>query len=305
MKTFAKKAIADLVFRAPWGVREAMLDGYLRRVGVNDLRARVLPAFNIVEVASTGDRGIVTSVWNDTYVLPEYGETGTFAPFVAKALLDFFRDGPGTYLDIGANIGLMTIPVARNPHVHCFAFEPEPINFDLLRRNVLRNAPQGNVSFQNVALFHSRGSLSLAVAERNIGDHRLTTGEISGRETVRVAAVPLDDYLDQIVGPVAAKIDTQGAEPFIIAGGQKVLERVGLLAMEFCPFLMRQLGGDPEIVIDLVDSFGEVAIMSGGKAETPNFLPPAEAGKILRRKLATADDTDSDYLDILARRGGG
>ena len=205
-------------------------------------------------------------------------------------------------MDIGANIGLMTIPIARNPLIRCLAFEPEPVNFDFLKRNVARNAPEGNIEFLNVALFHKHDSLSLAIADRNIGDHRLTRESVSGRDTVQVQAVPLDDFLDRIVGPLAVKIDTQGAEPFIIAGGQRVLARAGLLAIEFCPYLMRQLGGDPEIVINLVASFDEAAVMSGGRAETPNFMPPAEAQNILRNKLNTAADSDSDYLDILALR---
>jgi hypothetical protein len=73
---------------------------------------------------------MVTSVWNDRFVLPEYAATGTFAETVTSALTDFLRGG-GTYIDVGANIGLTIIPVARNPNVHCLAFEPEPVNFNL------------------------------------------------------------------------------------------------------------------------------------------------------------------------------
>lgn len=35
---------------------------------------------------------------------------------------------------------------------------------------------------------------------------------------------------------------------------------------------MRRLGGDPEIPISLVSGFESVAIMRGGKAETPHYL---------------------------------
>jgi hypothetical protein len=100
----------------------------------------------------------------------------------------------------------------------------------------------------------------------------------------------------------AVKIDTQGAAPFIIAGGRSVLSMAGLLAIEFCPYLMRQMGADPDIVIELMSQFDRVAIMSGGIAEEPKFMEPEEAQVTLRRKLRTAAASDGDYLDIMAIR---
>jgi hypothetical protein len=81
-----------------------------------------------------------------------------------------------------------------------------------------------------------------------------------------------------------------------------VFARAGLVAMEFCPHLMRQLGGDPNIVIDLMAGFDRVAIMSGGKAEALRYTSAGEARSALEHKLRTARDTDEDYLDIVAVR---
>ena len=60
-------------------------------------------------------RGIVASASNDTMVICEYARTGTFAETITEVLTKFFVPAGGTYIDIGANIGLMTIPLARNP----------------------------------------------------------------------------------------------------------------------------------------------------------------------------------------------
>ena len=302
LKNIITAIIRWAVFCVPWGVREAITQACIDRSGARAIGARLFPRLNIVELGVPGDRGIITSAWNDTGVLPEYAETGTFARSVTSALVDFFGAGGGTYIDIGANIGLTTIPVARNPLVRCIAFEPEPLNFSFLKRNVARNAADGTVDFQQVALYHSRGIMSLAVADGNIGDHRLTQGEIPGRQTVEISTLLLDDFLDKIVEPLAIKIDTQGAEPSILAGGRKVVAKAGLLAMEFCPFLIEQLGGDPNVVIDLLSDFDRVAIMQGGVAESPIFDTSEVAQRILRRKLETARPTDDDYLDIMAVR---
>jgi hypothetical protein len=114
---------------------------------------------------------------------------------------------------------------------------------------------------------------------------------------VRVA--PLDDFLDRIEGRLALKVDTQGAEPFVVAGARACLPRSDF-SMEFCPYLMRQLGSDPGIVMDLVAGFDRVPIMD--KTWTPRYCSPGEAREMLESKLRTAADTDEDHLDILATR---
>ncbi|MGH7101320.1 MAG: hypothetical protein ACREFJ_02900, partial [Acetobacteraceae bacterium] len=78
--------------------------------------------------------------------------------------------------------------------------------------------------------------------------------------------------------------------------------KAGLVEMEFCPYLMRQLGGDPEIAIALVSDFRSVAVMRGGKADAPVYSGSLEAIAMLREKLRTAAESDQDYVDILARR---
>ena len=303
MKKALKAIIYYAAFRAPWGAREAMLDACLHRLRFNEMYSHLLPRCKLVEIAAAGDRGVVASTSNDTMVISEYARTGTFAERATEALNRFFAPAGGTYIDIGANIGLMTIPFARNPRIHCIAFEPEPVNFGLLQRNVARNAPDSSVELHQIALYHTRTSLALAIADGNIGDHRITTNGIPGRNTVDVPALPLDDFLGRISRPLAVKIDTQGAEPFIISGGEQVLAQADLVVMEFCPYLMRQLGGDLEIPIDLVTKFEAVAVMRGGKSETPTYESPEKATAKLRGKLKTAFDTDEDYLDIIAVRG--
>jgi len=302
MKAVLKSVLRRAAAQAPWGARYALLDGCLDGTQLSDIAAHVLPRLRFSEVAADGDRGTMSSSSADNMVIVEYAQTGTFAPEVTRQFQDFFAPAGGTYLDIGANIGLMTVPFARDPRIHCLAFEPDPANFGFLQRNIARNAPGNTAELHQVALFKERTTLTLALADGNLGDHRLTLSEVPGRRTVEVSAVPLDDFAGRIKRPLAAKIDTQGAEPFIIAGGQTVLAEVGLLALEFCPYLMRQLDGDVDVPITLISGFSSVAVMRGGKAEAPRYVAPDDAVRMMRDKLRTAADSDQDYLDILARR---
>lgn len=263
--------------------------------------SRMLPRLNIVEIVAQGSYGAVSSLASDTTVLYEYMLTGTFASKVIAEFSAFLRNG-GFFLDIGANIGLTTIPVIRNENVRCLAFEPDPVNFALLERNIARNKRCSYVTAHQIALFDRRDTLRLAKAKGNIGDHRINLGVATTREIIEVKALPLDDFLDRIEGPLAVKIDTQGAEPYIIAGGQKMLARADLLAIEFCPFLIKQMGGDVDLVLDLISSFSSVAVIPGGVAEQPNYVAAEKAVVILKQKLESYIESDGDYLDILARR---
>ncbi len=302
MKNLARAAILKFVSSAPWGVREAILEACITRIGAAEVSARLFPRLGIVEVGAWGDLGLIRSAANDRGVLALYARTGSVENMIVKQVQAFFGSEAGTYIDIGANIGLTTIPIARNPLIRCITFEPEPGNFHYLQLNVATNVGSNRVEFHQMALLDHPGTVILAVADGNLGDHRVTKTGIPGRRSVEVPAAPLDDFADRIVGPLAVKIDTQGAEPAIVAGGGKVLARAGLLAMEFCPFLMRQLGGDPEIVIALMGGFDQIALTASGSDAEPVFLPPAQAQDELRAKLRTARDDDGDYLDIIAKR---
>jgi FkbM family methyltransferase len=287
---------------APTRVREAILEACFKSFGFGGVSARLLPRLGITEVGVWGSLGLIRSSWNDHLVLPQYARTGAVEAGIVKEIAGFFAGDPGTYIDVGANIGLTIIPIARDPSIRCIAFEPEPNNFRFLRLNVEENVKGNAVEFHNKAVFHTHGTVSLALADGNLGDHRVTVDGIPGRCTIDVEAVPLDDLLDRVQGKLAVKIDTQGAEPSVVAGGQKMLSLAGLLIMEFCPYLMRLLGGDPEVVISCLETFEQVALIEAGSDSEPRFVTVTEAREQLRGRLRTARDSDEDYFDIIARR---
>ena len=61
------------------------------------------------------------------------------------------------------------------------------------------------------------------------------------RRTIEVEALPLDDAAGEAQQPLVIKIDTQGAEPYVFAGGREVIGRAGLLVSEFWPYGIAQL----------------------------------------------------------------
>ena len=101
-----------------------------------------------------------------------------------------FSEAGGAYLDTGASIGLTTLPVARNPLVNCFAFEPEPTNFANLQANVRRNALHQNAALHRLALLDRAGSVGFGLSDDgSLGDHWVVTEGGGGRRTMAVAAM--------------------------------------------------------------------------------------------------------------------
>ena len=164
------------------------------------------------------------------------------------ALLSGFLHPGDTFIDVGANIGWYSLIASRivGTEGRVVAFEPAPASFELLRRNAVLNHCT-NTILEPRALSDKAGELALHLGATNKGHNSiLETSET--RESVTVPAVELDDYLRNHEGPIALiKIDTEGAEGFVLAGMEQTLRKhpETLIIMEFYPTLIRQAGFDP------------------------------------------------------------
>lgn len=126
-------------------------------------------------------------------------------------------------IDVGANIGLSTILLARLTE-RVIAFEPSPPNVEFLRRNLTLN-DIANVEVVAAAVSSEPGSLRLHVAKFGAGSHVVTSGHVIGDviSTVDVPAVTLDQTA---FPPIAfIKIDAEGHEPDVLAGARLLLAR--------------------------------------------------------------------------------
>jgi FkbM family methyltransferase len=312
-----REAVFNVVRRVSKGVvsslprvaQEAVFEQICDEFGRFAVISRLAPECNVVALRASGSYGVIQSASNDESVLMQYAKTGTWAERTNGLLRSFFADTGGNYIDIGANIGLTTIPIAQNSRVRCLAIEPEPQNFANLCVNIAENCPYKNVEVRRLAMFGRRQRLSLELSSGNLGDHRLRIGEKSGqygeerRPTIDVEAMPLDEIAGDFNGPLAVKIDTQGAEPLVVSGGKETLARAGLVVSEFWPYGMSRLGGNSEILIEFLrDNFSTLAIAM--KEEGP-VLPPrpsAEVCEQLSGLVSTYSDNPTMYLDIIARR---
>jgi len=181
-------------------------------------------------------------------------------------LTKLFPNKIGTYIDVGANIGLVVIPVAEKGGIQCYAFEPEPSNYALLRRNIVAHHVESLIQTYPIALFSKKTTLPFEICYRNFGDHRIRPNQPANvqeayreaeRKVIAVQAERLDDVLDasQLEKPIVMKVDIQGAEVQFFKGATKFLPFVDYLVIEYSPYMIQYLGDNPESIFEIVQQF--------------------------------------------------
>jgi FkbM family methyltransferase len=152
-------------------------------------------------------------------------------------------------LDVGANIGLYTLLLARltEDSGRVFAFEPEPNLFSVLCENCAANEAVNVTPFQ-CAAGDANGRATFQRATFNSGDNRLGAGK-PGAQPIEVEVARLDDVLPvQTVQFI--KLDVQGHEVAALTGMQQVLASspdVRVL-FEFWPAGLRAANASPELL---------------------------------------------------------
>jgi FkbM family methyltransferase len=137
-----------------------------------------------------------------------------------------FSVGP-ILLDIGANIGRMSIPrVVLGDFERAYCAEPDPLNYAALVRNVAANGLRGLVLPDQTAIGSAAGPVQLRRAKYP-GGHSVATGAAPGGHTIDVPCQRLDDWCEHLqIDPALVsyvKVDTQGWESHVFQGATRLL----------------------------------------------------------------------------------
>jgi FkbM family methyltransferase len=189
----------------------------------------------------------------------------------------------GTFVDVGANIGYYTVLAARavGPSGRVYGFEPEPVNFETLRKNIALNG-LGNVVLEPLACSDRAAEMQLFLDETNAGGHHIHDSR-DGSKAATIRTVALDDYFS---GPdhniSLLKMDIQGHEPVALRGMHDLLRRNpgAKIITEFDAPMIRTAGEAPEAYLEDLRSLGfRFTILSDYGEAVVN----AEAAEIISR----------------------
>lgn len=165
--------------------------------------------------------------------------------------LSGFTGEDAVFVDVGANIGSICIPVVKRGLVsRALAIEPEPNNFRLLRANLILNGVDNRITpVQRAASDQSDQSLEMEISPINLGDHRVRKQLKPGiydeqtRQTLIVKSTTLDAELAAFeAAPLFLWIDTQGFEAFVLGGAERTLARKPPVVLEFWPYGLERTG---------------------------------------------------------------
>ncbi|MDC0166836.1 FkbM family methyltransferase [Gammaproteobacteria bacterium] len=182
-------------------------------------------------------------------------------------------------LDVGAHIGLTTLPVAKviNQEGTVFAFEPGKVNSKFLEMHISANrlanvdvikSLVGDENKENTSFFESEdvsGMNSIAEIRTN---HQGTAVDMVTLDTI----VDIKGLIPEII-----KIDVEGAELKVLRGAKRALTKHRpVLFLSVHPRQLRSLGDSPEALLDLIVSLGYTVLQTG---ESSPFQGELEFGE--------------------------
>jgi FkbM family methyltransferase len=195
-----------------------LLSAYARRMPEHPGKLRLVTRLaGALDTTARHPSGGVIALEPQDYLGWSILVTGGFEPASLALAINLMRGARGSFVDIGANVGLYTVAVTRATGCRTLAIEPEPHNFARLEANLALN-PGLDVAPVNCAATPAATTVTLAATKP--GERAWTQIGDSTKPGTTVAGRPLEEILRTAgVSAVALiKIDVEGYEPEALAG---------------------------------------------------------------------------------------
>ena len=219
------------------------------------LRRSVIPCGDVNLVRTVlGYVAVSSSDYAVQTALVEGGELESETRVLISSLLH-----PGDcYVDVGTNLGLLTLVAGRtlNGQGKLICFEPFPQTCSLLRHTLFINGLAEMATVHCAACSDHSGTLPLHIGA-TCGHHSLygLEGATDTGETTEVNVVSLDEVLGD-TAVTLLKIDAEGAEFDIICGAARVLENTAGLVVEFGISHLKRTGHTTDEFLNMFTRLG-------------------------------------------------
>lgn len=193
----------------------------------------------------------------DFGVTLEAESTGTYEPLTTTTLESLLEEGM-TFVDIGAHVGLFSLPALKwvGESGNVISFEPHPSNYVMLLENARCNGLEERLRAVQSAISDTKEKVHLHTSTFNTGDHQLF--HKGGRDSIEVACTTLDDYFTSGTIVDVIKMDVQGAEASAFRGMKRVLQdnRDLQVIWELSPSQLEEAGSSASAVLNWLDDLG-------------------------------------------------
>ena len=182
---------------------------------------------------------------------------GTYEELESKIMEEKIEMG-NIVVDVGANIGLHTLNMARivGNAGQVFAFEPDPSNFEILKKNVKINNYK-NIILEQKAVGDKHGRTTLYQSDHP-GKHRIFPQTEQAKSQVQVELTNLDNYFDSDMTDKInfIKIDVEGLEFSVLKGMKNILKNSKKIKIlfEFMPENTIEVGFTPIELLNYLTS---------------------------------------------------
>jgi len=203
----------------------------------------------------------------------------TYEPSQTQIVKNYVKKGDRV-IDVGAHVGYYTLLLSQlvGNTGKVYAFEPDPKNFELLKKNVEING------FKNIELIQKAVSNKTGIIKLYLGDEDRATNRIydaqldDTKKSIEIKTISLDEYIkDKKIDFI--KIDVEGSELGVIEGMESIFQNNKQIKIitEFFPFLIEKSGNKPKEILKKLENlnFEMYEILykkSNEKIDVDNYL---------------------------------
>ncbi|MCA9024140.1 MAG: FkbM family methyltransferase [Planctomycetaceae bacterium] len=184
---------------------------------------RFAPLFEKADLALAPGCQMLSLVPTD-YVSECIALMGFFELDLSRRMVERAQSG-GRLVDVGANMGYFPLLwLSTSPRTTCLAFEPVKRNQDIIRRNMIHNRFEDRLQLIPMAAGERKSTMLF-----DPGDEEQTGwGSLAVTDQARsykVDVVRLDDVITDNEPIDVLKIDTEGADPLVLRGAERLLQQ--------------------------------------------------------------------------------
>jgi FkbM family methyltransferase len=204
-----------------------------------------------VPLPGGGKLSVSSTFWKHMFYLGDYEFE------VRRFLVRQIQPG-STVFDVGASIGICTVPLAirLGQHGRIYAFEPLASNYESLLHNIKLNN-LANVVPVFAAVADKEGTVNMPDVDSGNCSLASESDHYSS-----VPAITLDEFAAQhcIDSIDLMKIDIEGSETKALRGASRLLSSGAIrqILIEFNPYWLKRMGSSPDELYDLFEQSGLV-----------------------------------------------